>query len=101
MVSTKLVQLLQSSRWRPYLLGGLASLPVTVAMLLALEILRCFGYRVVLPLSVFRRPRYVLENAHWQVDFSGAFVRNNCSVPDHVRAMIQQPGTMRAAIAFF
>jgi hypothetical protein len=35
MVSTKLVQLLQSNRWRPYLLGGLASLPVTVAMLLA------------------------------------------------------------------
>jgi hypothetical protein len=35
MMSTKLVQLLQSSRWRPYFLGGLASLPVTAVMLLA------------------------------------------------------------------
>jgi hypothetical protein len=35
MVSGKLRQLLQSSRWRPYFLGALASLPVTAVMLLA------------------------------------------------------------------
>ena len=35
MVSGKLRQLLQSSRWRPYFLGVLGSLPVTAVMLLA------------------------------------------------------------------
>lgn len=33
MVAEKLAQFLQSSRWRPYLLGSLASLPVTVLAL--------------------------------------------------------------------
>jgi hypothetical protein len=35
MMSIKLRRLLQSSRWRPYFLGALASLPVTAVMLLA------------------------------------------------------------------
>ena len=34
MMSTKLAQILESSRWAPYKLGALAALPVTAAMLL-------------------------------------------------------------------
>ncbi len=33
MVPTKLVQILQDSRWHPYLLGCLAGVPITVVML--------------------------------------------------------------------
>lgn len=33
MVPTRLAQFLQDSRWRPYLLGCLAAVPITVAML--------------------------------------------------------------------
>lgn len=34
MASTKLMQLLESSRWAPYMLGALAALPVTGVLLL-------------------------------------------------------------------